>query len=132
MATASGALYSRLSGYANLTALVSDRIYPGRIPQEKGPPSVAYLRTDEDSEQAMAVDTDIDETLFEITSFGETYDACEAVHEQVRAATRRFRGTVGTVEVVDMIHRGGEGPVAMEDPDWYEATQLVAVRYRRP
>jgi hypothetical protein len=131
MATVSGALYSRLSSFTGLTALTTG-IYPGRVPQDVELPFVAYVRTDEDGEQAMAVDTDVDETLFEITTFGETYDQCEAVHEQVRAATRRYRGTSGTVEVVDMIHRGGEGPVSMDDPVMYEATQLVAVRYRRP
>jgi hypothetical protein len=132
VATVSHALYGRLSGYAGLTSLVATRIYPGAVPQEQDLPFVAFVRTDEDSEQAFVEDADIDETLFEITSFGATYDSCEAVHEQVRAATRRFRGTFATVEVTDAIHRGGEGPISMDDPKMYEATQLVAVRYRRP
>ena len=132
MATPSAGLYARLSGFAGLTALVSTRIYPGVVPQEQVEPAVAFVRIDEPEEvEAMGENADILETRFEVTSLGPTYDSCEAVHEQVRAACRRFRGTVGGLEITDTLLREGEGPLALDDPPTYEATQDVLVRYRR-
>lgn len=132
MATASGALYARLSGFAGLAALVGTRIHPGLVPQTETMPYVAFVRIDEDGEEAMGQDITEDETLFEVASMGATYDSAEAVHEQVRAALRRFRGPFGGVTVNDCMLRGGEGPVFLDDPSQFEAVQRVALRYTRP
>ena len=132
MATASNAVYARLSGFAGLAALVGTRIYPGRVPQDAVLPFVSYVRIDEDGEEAMGDDADHDETLFEVASIGASYDSAESVHEQVRGALRRFRGSYGAVTVHDCLFRGGEGPVFLDDPAQFEATQRVALRYTRP
>lgn len=131
MPTASAALHARLSTVAGLMALVADRIYPGLVPENQTLPLVAFVRIDEDEEQAMGGDTDIQETAFEVTSFGADYDSTEAVHEAVRNALRRFTGTSGGVEVADILLRGGQGPLGFDDPVRYEATQTIALRYRR-
>lgn len=130
--TVSQALNGRLNAVPGVTDLVAERIYPGTVPQEVAGPTIGFMRTDEDTddEPAFEADSDIRETLFELVSIGRDYDECEQVHEQVRRALRRFRGTVNGVEVTDMLLRGGEGPLAVDEPASYEATQRVAVRYR--
>lgn len=131
MATASAALYARLNGDAALSALVGTRTYPGLVPQDQVLPMVAFVRVDESEDELMGGDADIEQTGYEVTSFGSDYDSCEAVHEAVRNALRRFRGTSGGVEVVDCLLREGQGPLAFDDPTRYEATQSIALRYRR-
>lgn len=134
MATVSGALNGRLLACVPLTTLIAARLYPGVVPQEETTPYVAFVRMDEDESdvEGMGADGDIAETGFEIMSVAGDYDTCEAVHEAVRDGLRRFRGTVNGVEVTDILLRGGEGPLFMDAPPLFEATQRVTVRYRRP
>lgn len=132
MPTVSDALRARLADFPSLASLVSDRVFPAFVDEDEPAPYVMYLRIDSDEVEAMGENVDIQETTFEILSVGATYEQAEQIHEEVRAACRRFSGTAGGVEVTDMLLRGGEGPVLVEDPSLYEATQRVAVRYRRP
>lgn len=132
MATASTAIYDRLSTFAGLVALIGTRVFPGAVPQEEDWPAVAYVRIDEDQEEAFGVDPTNRETGFEVTSTGRDYDEAEAVHIQVRKALQRARGTFGGVEVHDILLRGGEGPMELDDPKCYEATQRIVVRYTEP
>lgn len=131
MAVVSDGLYGRLAAATALTTLIGSRIFPAFVPQGTATPYVVFLRTDEIEDEAMTANSDVLQTEFDVLSIGATYAEAEGVHEAVRNACRRFQGTVGGVEIADMLLRGGDGPIYNDDPPLYEATQRVAVRYRR-
>lgn len=86
-------LYTRLSTYANLTSLVSTRIYPNIAPQESTLPIVVYRTVSSVRETAMGSDPGIVETRVQLSCFGTTYSSAKNVAKQVRLATQRWSGT---------------------------------------
>lgn len=90
-------LYSRLSGYAGLTALVSTRVYPNIKPQDAELPAVSYRRISSLRYSAMSIDTGVVKARFQIDAWAATYDGVSALRDQVRAAMQRWRTETGTV-----------------------------------
>jgi len=95
------AIYSRLSGFAGLSALVNARIYPLHLPQKPSYPCVAYRRVSSKPISLLAADTDIMESTFDIASFSKEEDESFIVAEQIRLALQRWSGTEATVVVMD-------------------------------
>lgn len=79
-------LYAALAGHAPLTALVSTRIYPDAIPEDKPLPAVVY------STEAAAPEWCLNDTAaatayrFRIVAWGTTRTAAGGVGDQVVAA----------------------------------------------
>lgn len=90
-------LFSRLSGFAGLSALVSTRVYPNLIPQNSTLPVVSYQRISTTRESAMGDDTGVARARFQLDAFAATYLNVRAVAEQVRAALQRWTNSSGTV-----------------------------------
>lgn len=88
------AVYTRLSGYAGLSALVSTRIYPaGEVPQGAVKPYVTYQLISSPRNSVMSRDT-VTRPRFQITAWADDYLDAKNVKEQVRLALQRFSGTV--------------------------------------
>lgn len=83
-------LYTRLSGFAGLTALVSTRIYPLVIPQDGALPAVAYQRISAIRTSSMGEDDGIVRARFQVTVWDTTFDSIRAVAEQIRQALQRY------------------------------------------
>lgn len=96
------ALFTRLSGYAGLSALVSARIYPKRAPQNATLPCLVYERVSATRVPALNSDTDIVEARFQITVVASTYSSILSVSTQVRSALQRYRGTVSGIVIDDI------------------------------
>jgi len=79
-------LYTVLAGYAPLTALVSTRIFPDAIPEDKALPAVVY------STEAAAPEWCLNNSLsatayrFRIVGWGTTRTAAKAVGDAIAAA----------------------------------------------
>lgn len=79
-------LYAALAGHAPLTALVSTRIYPDAIPEDKPLPAVVY------STEAAAPEWCLNDTAaatayrFRIVAWGTTRTAASGVGDQIVAA----------------------------------------------
>lgn len=112
-------LFSRLSGFAGLNALISNRVYPTVIPQNSPLPVVSYRRISTTRESAMGSDTGIARARFQLDSFAESFSAVRPVAEQVRAALQRWRNNSGTV-VQDSF-------ILSEDDDYDHETKLYRV-----
>lgn len=93
-------IYTRLSGFAGLTALVATRIYPNVAPQNVAPPYVVYRRITATRPGAMGADTGIVRARFQFDVFAggtdavgaaQGFDDAAAVREQVRLALQRWR-----------------------------------------
>ena len=79
-------LYAVLSGYAQLTALVSTRIFPDAIPEDKALPAVVYGNEGETPEVCLNNDITATATRFRIAAWGTTRTAAAAVGDQIVAA----------------------------------------------
>lgn len=92
-------LYTRLSGFAGLSALVGTRIYPQTIPQASAMPAVSYHRVSTVRTSAMGSDVTIARARFQVDVWTQDFDSTKAVARQVQAALQRYRGTA-TVEIL--------------------------------
>lgn len=106
--TLESSLYSHLSGYSGLTALVSARIYPNQAPQNCPLPYVVYHRISAVREQTItrAIGSTLVRMQFSAfsrrhTTNGTDYGANE-VRAQVRAALLAYT-TGGGVTVHDLL-----------------------------
>lgn len=100
-----GAIYARLSNYSALAALVSDRIYPVHLPQDSALPAVVFQKVSGIPVPALVADTDLIEARYQVTCIAESYDAAtgvKAVADQVRAALRRYKGTLDSTKIEDV------------------------------
>lgn len=99
-------LYTRLSGFAGLTALVAGRIYPNRAPQDAARPYVTYRLVSDTRPPAMNRDSGVARARFQFDAFADEtaggYDAADAIRVQVSAALKRWRDPVGPPVVQDV------------------------------
>lgn len=93
------ALYSRLSTYAGLTALVSIRIYPVVAPQDVTNPYVTYQAISTKRESCMGSDTGDVAARVQISAWSASYEEARSVIDQVRLALQRWSGTEASVTI---------------------------------
>lgn len=106
------ALYTRLSGFAGLTALVSTRIYPLVLPQNPTLPAVTYQRIDGLREEGIAGSHGLAHPRIQIDAWASSYTSAKAVAVQVRSALYRLGWTEDSVTVLDAFIE--------DDRDFYE------------
>lgn len=93
-------IYTRLSGYTTLAALISTRVYPSLLPQNATYPAVSYRRVSSERPPVMGDDTGIVRARFQFDAWAQSYSGMIAVKELVREALQRHRGTA-TVEILE-------------------------------
>ena len=93
------AIYSRLSGFAGLTALVGDRISHEVTPQDDGYPQVVFNRVSTRRYPAMGSNAGVATSRVQVNIYGATALSAQETAVQVRAALSRWRGTAGGVTV---------------------------------
>ena len=84
-------LYTRLSTYGNLIALVSLKIYPLTLPQDIELPALTYFKVSDIPEHAMGSDADIKTVRMQVSCWADTYKVVKAIEVQVKAALSRYR-----------------------------------------
>lgn len=93
------ALYSYLTSYAGLTALVGDRIYPLVIPEQAGLPAIAYQRISTRITYSHDGDSELDRTRFQFACVAKTAKEAREVAEQVVAALSAYSGPMDGLNV---------------------------------
>lgn len=88
-------IYTRMAGYAGLSALVGVNIEPGGRRQGASLPAVTYRRITTPQFHTMGTDSSDGVQWYEVTSWGVTQDAAEDVAAQVSAALKDYSGTQG-------------------------------------
>jgi hypothetical protein len=83
-------LFTRLSTFAGITALVDTRIFPMIMPQGTVKPALTYQRISSIRESCMVADDGIVRARFQITAWGETFKTVRSIIEQVRQALQRW------------------------------------------
>ncbi len=116
MALIEEALFSRLSGFAGLQALIGNpaRVYPMVFPQGSTLPAVTYQKISKDGETKYSSTTKMAHPRFQfdcwargVDGVSQSYPSVKAIAEQVRLALSGFIGTVSGV-VIDAIRPAGE------------------------
>lgn len=93
------ALFTRLSGFGGLTALVGTRVFPLKLPPGTALPAVSFQLVDAQRDRLGGQDGSDRETRFQFDSWAGTYESAKAVAAQVVAALDRWSGTVAGVVV---------------------------------
>jgi hypothetical protein len=94
MSTIGEALYSRLTTFAALSALIGARVYPGRLPVGATLPAVTYQRVSGRHEYAQTGPAGLARPRFQLDAWATTYAQADQVAAQVRAALSGYTGTV--------------------------------------
>lgn len=93
-------LYTYLSTYAALTALVGMQIYPAdEVPKTAKPPYVTYEVTDNPGIHLMGADAALYSPSYEVSVFALNKDSIAAIETVLVTALKDYRGTMGSTVV---------------------------------
>lgn len=92
--SAESQIYAALSGAVAVTSLVSDRIYPDAIPEDKSLPAIVYSRTGTDPYITLAGVRFAEDVHSQVVAWAETRTAADAVGDAAEAALRLAGFTV--------------------------------------
>ena len=126
--TVEAVLFSRLSGFAGLSALISARVYPLVAPQNVQQPYLTYRRVSSIRESAFGSDSNNVTARFQIDVWASSFASARNVAEQVRLAMQRWRNTTGTVVDDTFI----ENQIDLYEPeiDTFHIAVDIRVHYR--
>lgn len=91
--------YTWLSAQPGVTAIVSDRIYPLRLPQEGAYPAVRFERDSEYDQQDFDGQGGLLVTNLQVDALATTHDQSLTLADAIRAALINYQGTMGSTVV---------------------------------
>ena len=100
------ALYSKLINDAGVSALISNRLYLGKLPQNPTYPCALYNRITTNRVQSMAGSTGLVEASFEVIAFADTQLAALQLADAIRSCLDSFSGTVSLIEIQSILITG--------------------------
>lgn len=109
------AIFSYLSTYPGLVALIGTKVYPDIVPQSQDLPAVTYTFISDDKPRSAVGGHDgISNDIFQIAAYGTTKSAVSAIKQQIRtalltAAGNGYVGYMGTLYIQQCIDAGGIG-----------------------
>ena len=112
-------IYTRLSGFAGLTALVGTDIYPVKAPQETAAPYVVFFQVSGGRPGAMGVTYGLTRARFQFTAYGQDrsgtagVDESRDIVEQLKAALDPWTTSSGIIVQGTMFM--SEGPHIFDD-----------------
>lgn len=89
------ALYAHLTSDANVTALMSTRLYPGRLPQDPTYPAARYSRVTGPRAHGHDGPHSLAWPRFQFDCFGTTYAQAKALLNAIRVSLDGFSGVLG-------------------------------------
>jgi hypothetical protein len=124
------ALFSRLTGFAGLSALIGSRVYPCLLPQGTEKPACYYEIDETRRESTDQADDNYRITDLTVTAVADSYRSAKAVTEQVELALARWTQS-SPVEVIEtlVMHKG---IMAVEDTSEFIAVTDVNIQYFIP
>jgi hypothetical protein len=113
-------LFSYLSTYAGLTALVSNRVFAFKIPQGATLPCVTFQRISTPrvpSHDSVGIGNELAHPRFQFDAWADSYAGAKAINDQLRAALHGKTGLIGTqvetATVVGTIVNAGNATVVV-------------------
>jgi len=99
MATIEEAIYNRMTTFAELSALISLRLYPVLIPQDVADPAVAYQVISGVPERSHSGFSNLTMTRFQFTCQAASYQSMKSVAKAVRHCWESFKGSVSGINI---------------------------------
>lgn len=90
-------LFSRLTGFAGLTSLVSSRVYSIKLPSNCTFPAVTYFRVSSNPVESMTGSSALSFARFQLDSWAKTYTEAKNLAEQVRLCLQGYKGTIAGI-----------------------------------
>jgi hypothetical protein len=118
-------LYTRLSGYAGLSALADARIYPMLLPQGATLPALTYQRVSGVQSYSHQGDSGLATVRMQVDCWGATYASAKAVAAQVKAALSGY-----TSSAIGRCHLGAERDLYDPETGRYRVIIDFMVGYR--
>lgn len=116
-------ILNELVGTAGLTAIVGQRIYYVRAPQDVTLPYVVFFKVSGVREHSHEGASGLANPRFQISCFAETYYEAKQIAQQVQSALQGFSGTMGGDDGVSV-----NGSFYVNETDIYEeGTKLYHV-----
>jgi hypothetical protein len=123
MATLDEGLYTYLSTFAGLTALVSTRVYAFKLPQGATLPAVTFQRISTPrslTHDTSGVGNDLARPRFQFDAWATTYSSAKAISDQIRAALNGKKGTIATGVTINAAMVEDERPAFEPETNIYQ------------
>lgn len=111
------ALYTYLSTYAGLVALIGTRIYPQMLPEGVALPAINFFTVSQPYEYTHDGHDGAIETRMQFSCWAKTSKAVESVAAQLVAALSGYTGLMGGVGGVNIGHSFKSNEVDLPEPD---------------
>lgn len=112
MATIEEAIYAKLNGDVNISALVSTRIYPLKMPDKTPMPAITYFRVSGPRVEHFQGSSTLAHPLYQIDAWGKTLREVINLSSKIRNALQGYAGTIASVRI--------QGILFENDTDLYE------------
>ncbi|HMR01769.1 MAG TPA: DUF3168 domain-containing protein [Candidatus Competibacter phosphatis] len=120
-------LYTRLTTDATLTATLSTRVYPYKLPQSPTLPAATYQII---SRAPTESNTQIFETRVQLDCWASTYDAAHALANLVQSSLRFYRKTDDDGNRILSIYDANQGDAYDDDQEiWRVIVDVIATVY---
>ena len=93
------AIYDILSNDAPVSGVVGTKIYPLRISQNVSSPAISYTTYSNNATDTKSGVSELDQVMFQVSSFDKSYEVAADLNEKVRTALDRKSGTYGTLDI---------------------------------
>ena len=124
--TIQSALYSQLSTYAGLIALVSTRTYPGAAPDTVADPYCVFFQVSRRPVYTHQGATGLSEYRMQVSCFAKTYDSVKAIAAQVELAMEAWMAANSNVQACFL---DDEQDINEEESEYYHVPLDFLVQY---
>lgn len=121
-------LYSRLSGFAGLTALISTRIYYVKMPSPTTLPALSYQKIFTEHVESMTGSSALCFATFQIDCWSRTYPNVKAIAEQVRLCLQGYKNTLSGLTIFG-INYLSETDLYDDDAEVFRVMQELRVHH---
>jgi len=125
------AVYTRLSGFAGISALVSTRIYPPPVPQNGTYPLVTYQEVSRVPIHVMGGTASPVHIRYQVDCWAETVAGAKAVAAQVESALDNYAGTSDGVVILNCFLEVGQSMDYNDSEGVHRYMQEYVLEYRR-
>ncbi len=120
--------FDYLVSVPEVAALLGDRVYPVRAPQDALRPHLVWTRTAVQRQQMYCGVNAVVYGDYQFSCYGSTEEQANGLHIAVRNAMQDFDGLMGDVRVKHC-HLNSDFGIEDEDPDIYSVRQLWTICY---
>jgi hypothetical protein len=125
------AIYKLLSTNANVTAIVSTRIYPDMATQDAAYPFIVYSHENTTPTDTKDGASPMDAENFEIRVFAKSYSVAQDIAVKVRNALDQFKGTSEGIKISQIIFENQQSIDMDFDNHIYAIIQGYIIRVNR-